>query len=117
MQSVLIITGNFWELLFLSFVGVVLHILSKIKERIDQERAFDFKFRLQLSISVIMSMLISFILVYSRNEIKEFLPMTTLIAAMTGYMAQSIFAKLISVKMKPPTKTSDTSTDEEKKEE
>lgn len=116
MQSVLIITGNFWELLFLSFVGVVLHILSKIKERIDQERAFDFKFRLQLSISVIMSMLISFILVYSRNEIKEFLPMTTLIAAMTGYMAQSIFAKLISVKMKP-TKTSDTSTDEEKKEE
>lgn len=88
----------FWEYFFLAMLGSLLHLLSKVYEQIKKEEPFTLKNRTLYTIGTIMSVIMSFVIIYSREDIASVYPITTLIAVMTGYSSQSVFNKLLSTK-------------------
>jgi len=78
-------------------VGIAIHLVTRLIESRRKGEKVDFMLQI---LGVILSFLISFLLIYTRESIKDIFPITPIIAGVTGYSAQSIFAKLVTIKSK-----------------
>lgn len=87
----------FFELLLLSLVGIAIHLVTRLIEARRKKEKLDLTLQI---LGVILSFLISFLLIYTRDSIADIFPITPIIAGVTGYSAQSMFHKLVTIKTK-----------------
>lgn len=87
----------FFELLLIASIGIAIHFITRLIEARNKKENIDWVLQ---GLGMVLSLLISFMLIYTRDSIKDIFPITPFIAGITGYSAQSIFAKLVTMKTK-----------------
>lgn len=92
---------EFYEFFLLAFLGVLIHFLTMAKEAYERNENIKW---IPSIISFIISLIIIFVMVYSRESFVDIYPLTHLTAVILGYSSQSIFLKLAKMKMPKNTK-------------
>ena len=87
--------SSFVVLLLLAYAGVAIDLLLKIQEWIKSVERPNVPL---VILSTVISMLISTVLVYLREDIKEIFVVTKVGAVMLGFGAQTIFRKIVGTK-------------------
>ena len=88
---------EFFTFFSLALSGMAIHILTTVKEA--YERGENIKW-IPFTISCIISLIINFVMVFSRESFMDIYPLTYLTSVILGYSSQSIFLKI--AKMKTP---------------
>lgn len=81
-------------LYIMGVVGVGIHFLWKIYETYGQKRNWE-KELLSLAIST----LVMVVMVFGKEDLEGIMPVTRLGATIIGYSAQSIFRKVVNIKI------------------
>lgn len=90
------------ELLLLSYAGILLHYLLKLKDAADKgvvSELFQRNAIVRESISIITSVVSASIIVYVREDIASIFVVTPVGAVIAGYAGQSILNKILGAKM------------------
>jgi hypothetical protein len=87
---------EFFEFFWLAFLGVLIHFLSMIKESYEKNEQIKW---IPIIISLMISLIIIFVMVYSRSSFTDIYPLTYLTSVRLGYSSQSIFLKIAKMKM------------------
>lgn len=90
------------ELLLLSYAGILLHFLLKLKEAAQKKvlaEAFTRQSLIYEGISTLVSVVASTIIVYVREDIANIFVVTPVGAVIAGYAGQSILNKILGAKM------------------
>ena len=87
---------EFFEFFGLAFLGVLIHFLSKVKEAYEKGEPIKW---IPTIISLLISLIIIFVMVYSRSSFVDIYPLTYLTSAILGYSSQSIFLKIAKMKI------------------
>lgn len=85
---------SFVELLILGIFGVLIHVLLKIQQQKKKGESIDYLGQL---FNVLASSMIVAVIVYVREDIVNFLPLTKVIVVGVGYSAQSVFINIMKV--------------------
>lgn len=91
----------FIELLLLSYAGILIHYLFKLKEAADKNQLDSLFTRAALVKDIIgasLSVVCASTMVYIREDISAIFVVTPAAAVMAGYSAQSIFTKIMGAK-------------------
>jgi len=84
-----------YSFLLLAYVGLLLHYLFRWKECVDENKQVNYKAELP---SFVISIIVTGIMIYLGNDIKDIYPLTPATALLLGYGNQSIFNKLVKSK-------------------
>lgn len=90
------------ELLLLSYAGIILHYLLKLKEASEKsqlESLFTRPALLRELISTVTSIVAASIIVYVREDIASIFVVTPVGAVIAGYAGQSILNKILGAKL------------------
>ncbi len=95
---------DFFTFFILAFLGMLIHVLTMVKEA--YERGENIKW-IPFTISCIISLIIIFVMVFSRESFTDIYPLTYLTSVILGYSSQSIFLKIAKIKMPKNTSIDD----------
>ena len=84
-----------YSFLLLAYVGLLLHYLFRWKECVDENKQVNYKAEMP---SFVISIIVTGIMIYLGNDIKDIYPLTPATALLLGYGNQSIFNKLVKSK-------------------
>jgi hypothetical protein len=84
-----------YSYLILAYVGLLLHYLFRWKECVDENKQVNYKAEMP---SFIISIIVTGIMIYLGEDIKDIYPLTPATALLLGYGNQSIFNKLVKSK-------------------
>lgn len=90
------------ELLLLSYVGILLHYLWKLKEALDKgvlDALLEKKAIVKECISLSISVVSASVIVYVREDISNIFVVTPIGAVIAGYAGQSILNKVLGARM------------------
>ncbi len=88
---------TFLEFGALGLLGILLDIIFKVKDVLQVGAKPNWGLAV---LNTIASVIITGVVIYAREDIKDIYPITMFTAFLTGYTAQSIFRKIIQVKDK-----------------
>lgn len=83
------------EYLLLALSGLLLHYLGRWKEVVEMKYKVEFFRELP---TLLMSLLITVILIYIGDDMKDIYPLTPATAVLLGYGNQSLFNKILKIK-------------------
>lgn len=86
-------SNGFFELFILGIMGVLIHAILKVQQKKKEGVKVDL---LEQLFNAIVSSLIVGVIVYIREDIVNFLPLTKTIIVGVGYSAQSVFLNLMN---------------------
>lgn len=91
------VTQGFLELWLIGIVGILIHVLMKVKAY--QVAGKEYKWSVHL-LNALISALIVTVCVYAREDLAAIYPLTKLTAVVLGYFAQSFFLTIANT-LKP----------------
>lgn len=86
------------EFLMLGFSGVLVHYLLRIKEVVEKQTNSELKITSEIP-GLLLSIVLTTLLIYVKDDISDFYPITKFTAILAGLQNQAIFNRVVTSRM------------------
>ena len=84
------------NLIVLGLAGILLHYLSRWKELADKKQNLNLSSEIP---GILISIITTIVLILTRDDYKTYFQVTSIGAAVLGYCSQSVWTKLVTMKL------------------